>query len=242
MLILIFLSIICVNFGFRAPIIPHVAVPVIAMSDADNEATDGVQEASEPQTASSKLGISVDGMSSSMERSELNAAIAALERTSPTENPAESHLVNGVWEVISAGYGSPGLIAYQLLKMSPLAKIGDLTVTISRTQPRVTAEFSMNIASRMDVSFQSTAELEAKTGEILEERFSSLVVGGTELPRPKESVIAKLSRELVVTYLDDDIMIVRDKLGSPEILRRQIFTGRMPDETIEPDASDLSDA
>jgi hypothetical protein len=32
--------------------------------------------------------------------------------------------------------------------------------------------------------------------------------------------IFRLTRELLVVYLDEDLLVVRDYLGSPEILRR----------------------
>jgi hypothetical protein len=38
-----------------------------------------------------------------------------LEKRNPTYEPAYSPLLNGVWEIVSAGIFSPGLIGYKVL-------------------------------------------------------------------------------------------------------------------------------
>lgn len=41
--------------------------------------------------------------------------------------------------------------------------------------------------------------------------------------------LTRLTRELLVVYLDEDLLVVRDYLGSPEILRR---VGKVEDVTV----------
>ena len=40
-----------------------------------------------------------------------------LEKHNPTTDPAFSNLLNGVWELVLCGVGSPGLVAYQVIKI-----------------------------------------------------------------------------------------------------------------------------
>ena len=132
-----------------------------------------VSEEMKSQTPSEKLGITGSG---ELTKAELNAAILSLEKVNPTMDPANSPLLNGVWDVYSTGLGSPGLVAYQLLKslpspLSDVAKFGDLCVTITRTQPRVCAECTLSLGT-LDVSFKSTAELEGVTDSIIKESFT----------------------------------------------------------------------
>jgi hypothetical protein len=180
------------------------------------------------QSAMDRLGFSASSSSSSrLSRAELNAALLLLEAENPTSRPAESKLVNGVWEVLASGISSPGLALYQAAKSlpQPIAEgldLGSIQVTINSVQPRVKAECSI----QGKVSVVAVAELEEpsigeEAGNILVETANSVSVGSMQLPPIPANVKEKLKRELVVTYLDEDLMIVRDPLGSPEILRRK---------------------
>ena len=51
------------------------------------------------------------------------------------------------------------------------------------------------------------------------EVYTSGKVGTFNIPFPSE-IFSSLSRELVVTYLDSDLMIVRDSFGCPDVLQR----------------------
>ena len=64
------------------------------------------------------------------------------------------------------------------------------------------------------------------TGEGMrfKEIYSSGKVGTFNIPFPSE-VFTTLSRELIVTYLDDDLMIVRDNFGCPDVLKK---TAKLP--------------
>ena len=70
-----------------------------------------------------------------------------LEKENPTKSPVHSLLLNGVWELVFSGFGSPGLIFYQISKYLnfDFIEIGALTVTISRVQPRVEASSSVKV-------------------------------------------------------------------------------------------------
>ncbi len=51
------------------------------------------------------------------------------------------------------------------------------------------------------------------------EMYTSGKVGTFDIPFPSE-IFASLSRELIVTYLDNDLMIVRDSFGCPDVLKK----------------------
>lgn len=208
------------------------------MSEIDVEV---VEEISCPKTPLERLGIEPGY---ELTKSEMIAAISQLEKENPTSRPAESPLLNGVWEVVSTGYGSAGLLIYQALKALPspikgFARIGELTVTIRRSQPRVTAACKANIGPSTSIGVESTAELVSTDADatIIKEVFSGLRIGSMDLPDPKDSIREKLTRELVVTYLDDELLIVRDCVGAAEVLRRKEMEGRFNLET-DPENSD----
>lgn len=152
-------------------------------------------------------------------RSEINEFVLKLEKENPTSDPASSPLMNGVWELVVSGVTSPGLIGYQIVKAIPgsFIEATDFTITISSVQPRVTAATTIKVGpAKLDVSV--TTELIAETGVRVKEEYVSGKIGTVDIPLKS---IPYLSREVVVTYLDEDLMIVRDVLGSPEILKRK---------------------
>ena len=59
-------------------------------------------------------------------------------------------------------------------------------------------------------------------GNRLTEKFVSAQVGSLRDIKLPDFVKSEYSRDVIVTYLDEDLMIVRDSLGSPEILLRQV--------------------
>lgn len=36
-------------------------------------------------------------------------------------------------------------------------------------------------------------------------------------------VLCRFSRDIIISYLDDDLIIARDKYGAPEVLKRKEF-------------------
>jgi len=133
----------------------------------------------------------------------INEAILSLERTSPTESPAESPLVNGVWTLkYSAGYpsplknkislpipgSSPGLYLVAALQklesLNPLSSkvlsVGDVEVTInSGPNPRVTSALSLDVADgRFDVKILVKSDLDAvgESGNRLKEVYRKAAV------------------------------------------------------------------
>ena len=63
-----------------------------------------------PQSPKSRIS----GDISKMNRLDLIEQINLLEKENPTKFPASSPLINGVWEVVFSGFGTPGLLIYQV--------------------------------------------------------------------------------------------------------------------------------
>ncbi len=161
------------------------------------------------------------GDSSTMTRSEVNEYVLALEKMNPTEDPAYSSLLNGVWEVVASGFGDPALLGYQAIKAASkfggVVDASDIELTISSLQPRVTAVSTIS-AGPAKVEIAVTTDLEIVNGSKIKENYVSAKIGKVDLPI---SQVTSLNRELIITYLDQELCISRDQFGSPEILRRK---------------------
>lgn len=169
-----------------------------------------------------------------MSKSEINENICLLEKSNPTNNPAYSPLINGVWELAISGFGSPGLIGFQILKSIPLITTSDLTITISSMAPRVIASGNIKIGN-IPLDYSISTDLVAISGTRMSEKYvggkiaNSLDIPFTSLP--SSSLTDPLvMREILITYIDDDLLIVRDSLGSPEVLIRKNYANRGPSE------------
>lgn len=183
------------------------------------------------------------GEVSSETRSAINEAIYKLEAVNPTPEPTMSSLLNGVWELryvggydgtwalssptrqlalflYSGGY-SPGIFALSLAQKLPsqLIDVGDLEIAISRDQPRVEAKVAVKSGIGAGDSVVSVkARLEVESDVRLKETYESATVMNQNINLP---TLLQYSRDIYVTYLDDDILIVRDASGIPEILIRK---------------------
>ena len=62
----------------------------------------------------------------SYSRTQLNEYVLALEKVNPTSDPAKAALLNGVWEIVASGFGSPGIIGFQAIKAIP-GSVVDIT-------------------------------------------------------------------------------------------------------------------
>lgn len=157
---------------------------------------------------------------SDLSRTDINEIILKLEKINPTSEPAKSNLLNGVWELVVSGVGSPGLLAYQALKSlvkDGLINAEEMQVTISSVAPRVDASVTVKFGSAR-VTASATSELEVLSGTRLRERVTAARLDFFSVPIP---TLLEPVRELVVSYLDEDLLVVRDPLGAPELLKRK---------------------
>lgn len=178
-------------------------------------------------------------------RASVLETLMKLEPANPTEDPATSPLLNGVWDVAYTGYApgplassptrplalflyaggfTPGVAGLSFARMLPesLVDVGDLTLTIQREQPRVEAKSSIAIAGMGAQTVKVFTKLEAESGVRLKETYSSVKALDRDVDVPSA---LRYSRTLYITYLDDEVLVVRDDSGVPEVLLRN----SMPD-------------
>lgn len=175
-------------------------------------------------------------------RAEINEALLALEQLNPTNDPAYSPLLNGVWTLrYSGGYAndwalpsptrqlalflysggySPGLFALSLAQQLPsgLVELGDLEISISREQPRIEAKIAVKLFGGSENEVAVRARLDVDSAVRLTETYESATVLGNSVDLPQA---VQYSRDLYITYVDEDLLVVRDASGVPEILVRK---------------------
>ena len=176
-------------------------------------------------------------------RTAINEALYKLEALNPTSNPTMSPLLNGVWELrYAAGYSaewslpsptrqfalflysggySPGLFALSLAKQLPagLVDVGPVEISISREQPRVEASVKVKLLSgSLENDVTVRARLEVQSQVRMKETYESVSILDQEMELPS---FIQYSRDLYVTYVDEDLLVVRDASGVPEILVRK---------------------
>jgi len=212
---------------------------------------DTIDVENKPSTASESVVSSImDYLPSSLassgeitaeDRASINEAVLKLEALNPTEDPVYSPLINGVWNLryaggyseskipsptrdlalflYSGGY-SPGLFALSLAQKLPsqLVELGDLEISISRQQPRIEAKIDVTLFGGSEDTIEVKARLEEDSGLRFTEVYESASVLGQTVDLPEA---LQYSRDLYVSYVDEDILVVRDGAGVPEILIRK---------------------
>jgi hypothetical protein len=177
-------------------------------------------------------------------RAEINEVLLKLEALNPTPQPATSPLLNGVWELnyaglysskgsllsptrqlalflYSGGY-SPGLFAIQLAKQLPsnlVEIVGSIDITISREAPRVEGQVTVKTLLGGESSVKVKSNLEVASDIRLRETYESATVLGNQvvdLPG-----FMQYTRDVYITYLDEDLLVIRDGSGVPELLIRK---------------------
>lgn len=174
-------------------------------------------------------------------RGRVDEAILALERTNPTLEPVYSELIDGTWKVKYSGSYAPGLLSSPTRELALFlygggfslgnalssfaegfwgqslgVKMGGKTVEIKGGRD-VDAKAELEVGGQKQY-LEYQAELMPLSAVRMSEEVISLV-----LPEPlgKRDVPLELRRSILVTYLDDEVMIVRDESGVPDVLVRQ---------------------
>jgi len=175
-------------------------------------------------------------------RSKINEALLKLETLNPTADPTSSTLLNGIWSLryaggyssegtlpsptrqlalflYSGGY-SPGLFALSLAQKLPASfvEVGDLEITISRSQPRIEASVNVKALGGGDNNVVVKARLSADSDIRFTETYEAATVLEQDIDIPQQ---VQYSRQLYVTYLDEELLVIRDASGVPEVLVRK---------------------
>jgi hypothetical protein len=89
---------------------------------------------------------------------------------------------------------------------------------ISREQPRIEASVPVKFLGGTENEVQVTARLDVDSSVRLTETYESATVLGNSIDLPQA---VQYSRDLYVTYVDEDLLVVRDASGVPEVLVRK---------------------
>jgi len=155
--------------------------------------------------------------------------LLALEAANPTRSPATSPLLNGKWKVVYASGTSPGLKAFTLLlkgaqnaPKSPsgaeLVDVQDAYITIQAEQPRAESSVKTRVFS-FENTVKLTSRIEAESAVRLVETYDSAESSYMNLRLPFQSPL-QYKRSLLVSYLDEELLIIRDRFGRPDVLMR----------------------
>lgn len=210
------------------------AAPIASSSFFDDDDVDEGSVAKEALKAETSAGVA----GPRPDKAVMGEILLALEARNPTPSPATSPLLNGKWKVLYATGASPGLKALTLLlkgaKQAPkspsgadLVDVQDSYVTIKADQPRVESSTSLRVLSIENTATLSS-RLEAESAvRLLETYESAESQWPTSLKLPFGSSPLEYSRSLLVSYLDEELLVLRDAAGRPDVLLR--IADAMPD-------------
>jgi hypothetical protein len=185
------------------------------------------------------------------DRAVVGEILLALEAQNPTRSPATSPLLNGRWKFLYASGASPGLKALQLLlrgaKVAPkspsgaeLVDVQDTYLTISANQPRATAEVKVRVLS-FDNTIKLASRLEAESAVRIVETYEAAEseYGGVRLPFQSP---VEYKRSLLLSYLDNELMVVRDATGRADVLVRADEPSAWAPSSLDGEETDDADA
>ncbi|KAL0359437.1 UNVERIFIED_CONTAM: putative plastid-lipid-associated protein 13, chloroplastic [Sesamum angustifolium] len=154
----------------------------------------------------------VTGRTTDIQRIDLNERIVSLERLNPTPRPTMSPYLEGRWNFEWFGSGSPGLFAAKFLfERFPqaVANLSKLDVVIKDGYANISA--SVKLLN----SLRGALDQAASTMQQLPVPIRDAVAGGLKVP-----LGGTFERLFMISYLDEEILIIRDTAGAPEVLRR----------------------
>ena len=163
------------------------------------------------------------------DRAVVGEILLALEAQNPTRSPATSALLNGKWKFLYSSAASPGLKGLMLLlrgaKGAPkspsgaeLVDVQDTFLTIGAEQPRASAEVKVRVLS-FENTIKLASRLEAESAVRLVETYDAAESSQGNLRLPFSSPVS-YKRSVLISYLDEEMLVVRDALGRPDVLMR----------------------
>ncbi|KAJ6968025.1 plastid-lipid-associated protein 13 [Populus alba x Populus x berolinensis] len=191
----------------------------------------------------------VTGKTTDMQRIDVNERIIGLERLNPTPRPTTSPFLEGRWNFEWFGAGSPGLSAARRFP-SNLANLSKMDVVIKDGNVKVTAHMKLlySIESKFILSSKLTVEgplrmkeeyvegiletptvIEETVPEQLKGAFGQALSTVQQIPVSirdafssglKIPLSSTFQRLFMISYLDDEILILRDSTGVPEVVTR----------------------
>merc|ERR1719352_381545 len=182
-------------------------------------------------------------------RGRIDELIMELERKTPTEEPVYSDGINGDWKVKYSGSYAPGLLSSPTRELALFLygggfSLGGALASFAsgfwgQTLGIKVDELEVNIAGGRDVSASATVQFAGQTeylkytAELLPlsaSRMSEEVLS-LKMPDPlgQQDLPLELRRTILVTYLDDEVMVVRDESGLADVLVRPVAPTPAPE-------------
>ncbi|RVW30728.1 putative plastid-lipid-associated protein 13, chloroplastic [Vitis vinifera] len=159
----------------------------------------------------------VTGKTTEMQSIDVNERITGLERLNPTPRPTTSPYLEGQWNLEWFGTGKPGSLAARIFP-SALAHLSKVDVVIKDSYGKTTVNLKL-----------LNSVVEESVPEQLKGAFGQAVSTAQQLPVPVKDAISsglkiplngRFQRMLMISYLDEEILILRDTTGIPEVLSR----------------------
>ncbi len=105
-----------------------------------------------------------------------------------------------------------------IITLTPLKTTLDVSKAISRAQPRVEASVNVKALGGGDNKVVVKARLTADSDIRFTETYEAATVLEQDVDIPQQ---LQYSRQLYVTYLDEELLVIRDASGIPEVLVRK---------------------
>eukprot|EP00930_Biecheleria_cincta_P031058 TRINITY_DN21540_c0_g1_i1.p1 TRINITY_DN21540_c0_g1~~TRINITY_DN21540_c0_g1_i1.p1 ORF type:complete len:307 (-),score=76.76 TRINITY_DN21540_c0_g1_i1:70-990(-) len=190
-------------------------------------------------------------------RGRVDEAIVALERLNANEEPVYSMELDGTWTVKYTGSYAPGLLSSPTRELALFLYGGgfslgnalssftqgfwgqSLGVKLGSKQVRIESGRDVEAVAEVDVAGRKEKlEYKAELMPLSAFRMSEEVIS-VKLPDPlgNQDLPLELRRSILVTYLDEEIMIVRDESGVPEVLVRELAAVKPADSMVVPKAT-----
>ncbi|EEE61860.1 hypothetical protein OsJ_16535 [Oryza sativa Japonica Group] len=189
----------------------------------------------------------VSGKTTGMQKIDVNERIVGLERLNPTPRPTTSPFLEGRWNFEWFGDSSPGALAARLLfERSPttVAHFTGLDVLIKdgysqnsfqrKVQSKflLTTQLSVEGPIRMKEEYvEGLIEIPRIREETLPDQlkgfFGQTAGALQQLPAPIRDAVSEgiklplngmFQRLFMISYLDEEILIIRDASGAPDVL------------------------
>ncbi|XP_074307016.1 putative plastid-lipid-associated protein 13, chloroplastic [Silene latifolia] len=192
----------------------------------------------------------VTGKATEMQRIDVMERITGLERLNPTPRPTTSPYLEGRWNFEWLGSGSPAAQFLLERFPTTLANVSNMDLFLKDNYAKVTASLRLlsSVESKFTLSSKLSVEgplrmkeeyaeglLESPT--VVEEAVPDQLRGALgqaasavqQLPVPVKDALSSglriplsggLQRLFMISYLDEEIFIIRDAFGAPEVLTR----------------------
>ncbi|KAH0924721.1 hypothetical protein HID58_016977 [Brassica napus] len=176
----------------------------------------------------------VTGKTTSMQRIDVNERITSLERLNPSPRPTTSPCFEGRWNFEWFGSGSPGLLAARVIFErfpSTLANLSRMEILTVEGPLRLREEYVEGMVESPTVIEEAVPEqLKGALGQAtttlqqLPDLIKDTLSSGLRIPLTSSVLLSALGgsfeRFFMISYLDEEVLIVRDTAGVPEVLTR----------------------